>query len=69
MTNTKDTSSDEGVMKNQGNDVQFFKLGAKATGMWQPCDVREAIKTMKAACTKTTVTTDDSAWNRVSNRD
>jgi hypothetical protein len=65
MTNTKEASSDEGVMKNQGSDMHFFKLGAETTGMWQPCDVRGAIKTIKAACTKIKVTTDDAAWSRV----
>jgi hypothetical protein len=61
MTNTKETSSDEAVMKNQGRGMQFLKFGAKTTGMWQPCDVGEGFKTMKAACKKTTVTIDDAA--------
>jgi hypothetical protein len=37
MTNTKETSSDQAVTKNQGRGMQLHKFEAKPIGMWQVC--------------------------------
>jgi hypothetical protein len=64
MTNTKETSSNEALMKHQKRDMQFLKFGAKTTGIWQPCDLVEGLKAMRAASKRTIATIDDAALQR-----
>jgi hypothetical protein len=59
MTATKETSSDEAMMKNDARRMDFCKFGAKTTHLWQACDLGDGFKIQRAASKTTTAGIDD----------